>query len=195
MNEGYKKVLAGHRGIDWLEKLDSLLKSKQDDIVRVMKAYECRERWLQGELFLGAPSGMVKVNEVVLWEKEGIDRRGRKRRSQAKVDYASPGLVAEIKLLGTSHQQKVVEDGSWSLKKDFERLHDSNLRPKGDLHLLIFILVNEGETNLGKACKTFSPPPEIPATELYGFKAQDWKSGDHELGMVRIWKIEPKGHS
>ena len=194
INEDYRKVLSGHPGLVWVEKLDAFFRERKGDIGTIIKAARCRERWLHGELFLLDPK-LVWIDRKPLYEDFQPHWKTKKLvKRQAKVDFSAPHpdenscptVVAEIKLVSTDHSTKVwPEEGGGSIPEDINRLHRSTL-PNSTLHLLVVIIVDEGRTPLGDRLRTGN----LLATELFGFGPPD---SEGEKVRVRVWMVDPGG--
>ena len=188
-NQDYREILAGHTGLEWVERLDHFLRERKEDIKKIIKASRCRERWLHGELFFLDPD-LVQIDQTSLYITEHPHWKTKKPVPYAaKVDFSAPHpdehsvptVVAEIKLVSTMHSTKVLS-GDWSIPEDIKRLRKSTL-PATTIHLLIVVLVNEGKSNLGTKLITGNQD----ATEVYGIGPEE---GDV---VVRAWMVPPEG--
>lgn len=178
----YRALLQDHPALEWVERINWVICRKAKSIAALIEVSECRERWLHGELALWG-GGFILMNEAVLWTEPAGNER--KRPYRVKADLSAPHLVAEIKVFGTDHQSKILDGpGGWSLQDDFERLRKSKIEDR--LHLLLLVLVDQGETDLAKRCKAKQFPPG-KATELLGL-------GPQVPGCrvsVRAWQVHP----
>jgi hypothetical protein len=196
IKEDYRNVLAGHPGLEWVMKLDAFFQKRERDIETIIKADRCRERWLHGELFFLDPK-LIQIDRTPLYEELKPHGKTKKlMRRTAKVDFSVPHpdeksfptVVAEIKLVSTDHSSKVFPmRGGGSIHEDINRLRRSAL-PTSTLHLLIVIIVDEGNTNLGGRLRK----GDLLATELFGFGPPDSKEGKV---TVRVWMVDPEGPS
>jgi hypothetical protein len=186
MSVPYREALAGHPGLKWAYKLDGFFRSRAGDILFITKHLSGqREIWLHGEILLdlgrveGEDKSLFAMNEVSLYP-------------GAKVDLHIPGaLIAEIKLVSSKHKKDaLLNRPCWGLHEDFRRLHKSTVR--GDPHLFILVLVDEGEPyqsdEFGDRVRTFEPEPAIPTQELDGFGPQDGGAV-----TIRAWMVTRDG--
>lgn len=175
----FRLALEGHPALPWVIGLHEFVSRRAAEIANIFRAGQIRERWFTGELFI-----------------QGFHVDGTELFPNAKADLCIPGiLVAELKLVGSSHQKKVLRGKGWSLERDLFRLHRST-RSRQELHLGILVAKNEHpreeplkDNQVGfQPLATYQPPEGLPATELIGFGPQEGAV------RVRIWAVIPEPH-
>lgn len=187
----------------WLKKLDTFFKTKASAIETLNGAHGCRERWLQGELFLSDPEH-VRIDFAVLYNKPQMDRdplkpkinlkTGIPRTTPMKADFEAsqsknfeaPDVVAEIKIVGTGGAHKFWDGKRWSAKEDLKRLQQANF-PKETLRLLIVVVVDEPgkKDKRAKDLREKALYGELPAIERKGIGPENGNV------KVRVWEVEP----
>lgn len=179
----------------WVNKFKKVFDSLEKEFAEVLKAYRCREGWLQGEFFrrLKNKSNDFSVNDYPIAKKQTADFHA----------VYPKEMVAELKILGACDYYKKNIDGNCDLKnftpkrkkgrifvtnrhlknvnskegsilKDFLRL--KSIKEKIEKYQILVIHKNGSADELGRAALAI----KLPGTET---------TLNYKDFIVRIWKV------
>jgi hypothetical protein len=144
--------------MNWTKIFKSFFDLRKSEIDKILDAQGCREGWIQGEMFLHAPSGSLKTNATL-----------------KKYDLVSEihPMLAEIKICGGDYQGKMRH----LIEADVDKLHKA---PRGPAKYIILLIDTRNlGSPLGKWLLDFQLAAE-EFDEVHGqnFKARIWKIKD-----------------
>ena len=174
--------------MNWLLEFERFFKEREDALKAVLDLSGAREGWLQAELFRefhGLHSGF-HVNKYV-------------GRQQFDVVCSTPDLVAELKVLGTSYQRKVVTGGKldceqvlahpigpeervlvegWGLMSDYFKLLDVPKELADASKVLILVAdLNNSDDDLTRVLREIR------------FQSKEALDVPLSRGLVRMWQL------
>ncbi len=140
----------------WTTIFKRFFESHKSDIDTILDAQGCREEWVQGEMFLHAPSGSLQTNATL--------------HKYDLVSDVNPGMLAEIKICGGDYQEKMKD----LIAADVDKLAKA---PPGPAKYIILVIDSRNlETKLGKWLNDFHvPADEFEEVKGQNFLARIWK--------------------
>lgn len=136
----------------------------------VVRAWGCREGWLQGELFRYGRDRKLRVNEYSLG--------GNKKADLCSFD--EPRMVAEIKILGADYNSK----GRYALDTDVERLRaieDAEL----ERYMILVVPHSRVDSSLGRYLAGVCYSSHCVERDYPAFKLRLWRL-DCESFLKRV---------